>query len=355
MIRPITLALLALTLPAAAQNAPSSFAERFAAHAPLSQRSTTPTLKPAATITGEFVRIGDLVENAGALAHIAIFRAPELGESGRVSVDRVFEAVLPHELFKIDTRGLTDIVVTRASTTISPKDIETRVAQALAGRQRSTDASNLTLTFDAEPRAIHLEPGAEMRLMRMAFDPRTGRFDVTFERPGTRVPLRYTGTYAETFEATVLTRPLAAGEIVRTNDIAIVRRPRTEFAANIIGGSEQVVGLAARRAMRPGEMLRQNDLTKPEVIARNDNVTITYQVPGITLTMRGKALEGGSIGDNINVLNVLSKRSMQGTIAGPGHVIITAPTLVNIPAPAPRLAAHTNGRATPAQPRASAE
>ena len=36
--------------------------------------------------------------------------------------------------------------------------------------------------------------------------------------------------------------------------------------------------------------------------------------------MRGKALEGGSHGDTINVLNVQSKRPVQGKIAGPGHV-----------------------------------
>lgn len=354
MIKLATLSLLAFTVPAAAQNAPASFSERFAAHAPLAQRSTAPSLKPAITITGDLVRIGDLVENAGALAHIAIFRAPDLGETGRVSVDRVIDALAPHELFKLDTRGLTEVAVTRASTIIAPKDIEARIAQALAGRQRSTDASNLTLTFDTEARPVHVEPGTELRLQRMTYDPRSGRFEVLFERTGTRTPLRFTGTYAETFAAAVLARPLAAGEVVRAADITIVRRPKSEFAANIINGADQAIGLAVRRPMRPGEVLRQADLSKPETIARNDNVTITYQVPGITLTLRGKALESGSTGDTINVLNVLSKRSVQGTIAGPGHVIVTATTLINAAAPASRLAAHNNGRPT-IQPRASAE
>ena len=106
-------------------------------------------------------------------------------------------------------------------------------------------------------------------------------------------------------------------------------------------------------------MLRQTDLAKAEVIARNDNVTITFQVPGITLTMRGKALEGGSQGDTINVLNVQSKRPVQGKIAGPGHVVVTATTLVSVtPATtAPRLAAQTTGRANSAdtQTRARTE
>jgi flagella basal body P-ring formation protein FlgA len=363
MIRLATLSLLALTLPAAAQFASAqigsngSFADRFSAHAP-TQRSAGPTLKGAVTIVGEIVRIGDLVENAGAVAHVAIFRAPDLGQTGRVAVERVIEAVLPHEVVDLETRGLTEVVVTRASTTVTPKDIETRITQALASRQRSVDASNLTLTLDADARPFHIEPGTELRIARMSFDPRGGRFDVLFERPGSRNLIRYTGTYAETFEVGVLARPLAANEMVRANDVTIVRRPKAEFQANMITAAEQVVGLAARRAMRPGEVLRQNDLGKAELIARNDNVTITYQVPGITLTMRGKALEGGAQGDTINVLNVQSKRSIQATVAGAGHVVVTATTLVSITptTTVPRLAAQTAGRSNPVlQPHASAE
>ena len=347
-------------LPATAQVAGTngSFADRFSASAPLSQRATGPALKPAVTVVGEIVRIGDLIENAGAAAQVAIFRSPDLGQTGRVAVERVIEAVRPHEIVDLETRGLTEVVVTRATATVTPKDIEARIVQALAGRQRNTNPSNVTLTFDAEARPFHIEPGTELRIARMTFDPRSGRFDVLFERPGTRNLLRYTGTYAETFEAAVLARPLASGEVVRASDITIVRRPKTEFAANVVTTAEQTVGLAARRAMRPGEVLRQTDFGKAEVVARNDNVTITYQVPGITLTMRGKALDGGGQGDTINVLNAQSKRSIQATIAGPGHVVVTATTLVSVtPATtAPRLAAQTAGRPiSNQQPRASAE
>ena len=365
MIRLATLSLLALTFPAAAQisNAQvagtnGSFTDRFSAYAPLSQRVTGPALKPAVTIVGEIVRIGDLVENAGAAANVAIFRAPDLGQTGRVAVERVIEAVLPHEIVNLETRGLTEVVVTRASAAITPRDIEARITQALAGRQRNTNAGNLTLTFDNEARTVHIEPGAELRMARMAFDPRSGRFDVLFERPGTRNLIRFTGTYAETFEAAVLSRPISAGQVLRAADVSIVRRPKAEFAANIIATADQAIGLAPRRAMRLGDVLRQTDLSKPDLVARNDNVTITFQVPGITLTMRGKALEGGAHGDTINVLNVQSKRPIQATIAGPGHVVVAATTLVSVTptTTAPRLAAQTTGRsnATP-QTRASTE
>lgn len=347
----------AQTAPAASAGA-SPFANRFTAHAPLTRRPDGPTLKATATIVGEIVRVGDLIENAGAAANIPIFRAPDLGETGRVATEQVLEAVLPHEIVNLDTAGLTEVVVTRASRTIAARDIEARILQALTSRQRTTDAGNLSLTFDGEVRPLQVEPGTDLRLVRVSFDPRSGRFDALFERPGGRNLIRYTGVYAETFEAVVLTRALAVGDIVRMSDVAVVRRPRAELAANVVAGAEAAVGMSARRAMRVGDVLRQSDLGRPEVIARNDNVTITYQAAGIALTIRGKALESGSHGDVIQVLNVQSKRSLQATIAGPGHVVVipTSGVSVNSTSTAARLAAQTTGRVTPdVQPRSSAE
>ena len=51
-----------------------------------------PKLRELVTVTDELVRIGDLVENAGAAAEIAVFRAPDLGHTGTVPVARVVEA-----------------------------------------------------------------------------------------------------------------------------------------------------------------------------------------------------------------------------------------------------------------------
>jgi len=45
-------------------------------------------------------------------------------------------------------------------------------------------------------------------------------------------------------------------------------------------------------------------------------------VPGVVLTLRGKAAEGGAEGDVITVLNEQTKRTLQGVIVGPGRVAI---------------------------------
>jgi flagella basal body P-ring formation protein FlgA len=314
--------LLALALPAAAQTAAPG----------------APALRADITVTGDLVRIGDLVENAGAVADVPIFRAPDLGQSGGVPAYRVSEAVRPHQIIGLDTRGLSEVIVRRASRAIAPKEFEDRIVRALAGQYGLADAKSLTAIFDNEPRLLQVEASsAELRVVRLSFEPRSGRFDVTFELPGSaaarRAPLRFTGSLTETFETAVLVRALAQGEVLRTADLAIARRPKAEFAPGVVTNVEQAVGLAARRQLSAGKALRSDDLQKPELVARNESVSISYEVPGILLTMRGQALEAGAQGDVINVLNAQSKKTIQATITGPGRVSVAATT--------PRLAANT--------------
>jgi flagella basal body P-ring formation protein FlgA len=288
-----------------------------------------PRLRALVTVTSDIVRIGDLVENAGAAANVAVFRAPDLGQTGAVAVSRVAEVLRPHDVAGLDTGGLSEVVVTRLSRTITAKDIEDRIARALGGKYGFGDAGNLTITMDRELRPMHIEASAasDLTIARLNVEPRSGRFDVSFELPGSaaarRLPLRFTGTVAETLETATLVRTMARGEIVRQADVVIERRPKAEVAGEPIT-TEQVVGFALKRALRSGQAIRQADLMKPEVVQRNETVIIVYEVPGIFLTVRGKALEAGAAGDLISVLNVQSNRTVQATVTGPGRVTIAA-------------------------------
>ena len=275
-----------------------------------------PRLKELVTVTSDIVRIGDLVDNAGMAANIAVFRAPDLGQTGAVGITRVAEALRPHDIGALDMHGLTEVVVTRLSRAITGKDIEERIVRALAGQYGFGDAGSLGVTFDRDVRPMYVEASATSDLVvtRMNVDPRTGRFDATFELPGSaaarKLPLRFSGTVSETVEAATLLRAIGRGETVRATDISIERRPKAEVAGDAIN-PDQAIGLTAKRALRSGAVLRPADLAKTEVVQRNESVTIVYEVPGILLTIRGKAMEPGGIGDVINVLNAQSNRTVR--------------------------------------------
>ena len=65
------------------------------------------------------------------------------------------------------------------------------------------------------------------------------------------------------------------------------------------------------------------DLAKADLVQRDQNVTLIYEANGLYLTMRGKAIEAGSEGDTVSVMNLQSKRTVQGTVTGPGQVTMS--------------------------------
>lgn len=288
-----------------------------------------PSLKPAVTVTGNVVLIGDLVEHAGAHADAAVFRSPDLGTTGSVATERVREALRPYGLDELDTGGLIEVVVTRPSRAITVEEIESRIVAALAGQRGLGAADDLMVHIDQSLRTIHVEAHAtaQLRVQHLSIDRYGSRFRIVLDIPGSallrRTPLRLSGRVTETSQTAVLVRSLQRGDVIRRGDIAMERRARIEVSKNGIGRPEDAVGLAVRRPLRAGHALRHADVMKPRLVQRDDTVTLVYQVPSILLTVRGKAVEGGAEGDVVGVLNLQSKRTVHGTVIGPGRVAVT--------------------------------
>src|SRR6478736_5338740 len=105
------LALLALALPAQA-------ADDLA----------VPTLRASVTVTSDVVRVGDLVDNAGPAALVAVYRSPDLGTTGALQVANVLAVLRAKQVIGVMTGDIKEVQVTRLARTLATKDIESAVA-----------------------------------------------------------------------------------------------------------------------------------------------------------------------------------------------------------------------------------
>jgi flagella basal body P-ring formation protein FlgA len=295
-----------------------------------------PALRANVQVSSDIVRIGDLIDNAGSAAQIAIYRAPDLGTTGSLSVPMVINALRAHQVIGVDTRDLREISVTRLARSIEGKDIEAQVGRALERKNGLGNAANLSLTFDRDPGDIRLDAGftGAIQPTSVRYDNRNGRFDVTFEIINDSglgaTKLRFTGTAVETVEAAVLARNIERNEVLKSSDVLVERRPKAEVGGDA-ATRDRAVGMQARRQLRAGQAVKVADLAKPDLVQRDQNVTLIYESPGLYLTVRGKATEGGTEGDVVNVMNLQSKRTVSGVVTGRGQVSISIAT----PRPAP--------------------
>ncbi len=290
-----------------------------------------PVLRPSSAVAGDVVRIGDVIDNAGTAAQIAIYRAPDLGTTGSLPTAQVLAALQAHQVIGVDTRDIKAISVTRLSRALESKDIALQVARALEHRNGLGDAANLTLTFDRDVQDIQLEASntGAMTPVSARYEPRNGRFDVSFEianeTNSAPTKLRFTGTAIETVEAAVLTRAVERNEVLKASDVVTERRPKAEVGGDAAVRS-RAVGMQMRRQLRAGQAIKVADLAKPDLVQRDENVTLIYESTGLYLTVRGKAIDGGTEGDVVSVLNLQSKRTVSGVVIGRGQVAISVAT-----------------------------
>jgi flagella basal body P-ring formation protein FlgA len=311
-----------------------------------------PVLRASISVTSDVVRIGDVVDNAGTAAQIAIYRAPDLGTTGALPTEQVLTALRAHQVIAVDTRDIKEVAVTRLARTIDAKDIESQVARALEHRNGLGDAASLSLTFDRDVQDMRLESSntGAMQPSSVRYDGRSSRFDISFEignEAGTApARLRFTGTAIETVDAAVLARDVERNDVLKASDIVTERRPKAQVG-NDATTRDRALGMQMRKQLRAGQALRSADLAKPDLVQRDQTVTLIYEAAGLYLTIRGKALEGGTEGDVVSVVNLQSKRTVSGVVIGRGQVSISVAT--------PRLeTSSTSGSAAAASPVAVA-
>src|SRR5215475_6934659 len=124
-----------------------------------------PTLKRAVVVSGDLVRIGDLIDGAGPAADIAIFRAPDIGETGSVPAYQVLAAARAYGIERVDTQGNSAVAVTRAGRLLTAKDIEAAIARTLVARGGIGDSRDLSVTLDREPAPLRLQTATDLRAL----------------------------------------------------------------------------------------------------------------------------------------------------------------------------------------------
>ena len=73
-----------------------------------------PVLRANVTVADDVVRIGDIIDNAGTAAQIAIYRAPDLGTTGSLPTAQLLNALQAHQVIGVDTRDIKAVSITRA-------------------------------------------------------------------------------------------------------------------------------------------------------------------------------------------------------------------------------------------------
>ena len=115
-------------------------------------------------------------------------------------------------------------------------------------------------------------------------------------------------------------RNISAGEVVQPQDLVWGKAALSP--ADAASDPDALVGLAARRPLRAGAAATGRDVAAVQVVKSGEVVTITFEQDGISLSLQGKAMGAGGVGETINVQNTTSKKIVQALVTGPGQGVV---------------------------------
>jgi flagella basal body P-ring formation protein FlgA len=121
-------------------------------------------------------------------------------------------------------------------------------------------------------------------------------------------------------EVLAYARSLAAGEIVQPEDLVWVKV--AAGASDAPRDADDLIGMTAKRPLRQGAAASLRDVSTPQVIKAGDIVAVTYEDGGVALTLQGKAMANGAIGESLMVQNTASKKIIETVVTGPGSTAV---------------------------------
>ncbi len=299
-----------------------------AARAEADSAASPMQLKQDVTVDARLVTLGDLFRGSVPGPERPVLEAPAPGQSYQLDANWLGQLARNWELPWRPASQFDSIRLTRASLRIEPGVLRMAIADALADRGL---AGEIGLDIDGGMPALAISPDGEptVAVRRLAFDPQSGRFSAALAAPAagpSEVAVTVTGRAYGLVDVPVLNRRLAPGDTVAEADIEWTTLPADRVGATVVVDAGELLGKTPRRPIRPGVPIRLTDLAVAIAVTKGTLVTIALQSPTMQLTIQGKAMQNGAVGETIRVLNTTSNRTLEGVVVSPSEVAVLPST-----------------------------
>lgn len=120
----------------------------------------------------------------------------------------------------------------------------------------------------------------------------------------------------------VASQQIQKGSILTASDMTLKQTDVARLHHGFFESSDAGIGKKLTRRILVGAVITPGMLRSPRLISRGQQVSIVAQSGRMKVRMEGKALANGAAGERIKVLNVKSRKKLEGIVTPSGEVKI---------------------------------
>lgn len=117
-------------------------------------------------------------------------------------------------------------------------------------------------------------------------------------------------------ESVVPTRTIRANAVIQETDVTLSQGIQPAGFDRL----SDVIGQEARVVLYPGRPILVDDIGPPAIVTRNQLVRVAFDAEGLQIVTEGRALERGSAGDRVRVMNLSSRATLFGQVQPDGSI-----------------------------------
>lgn len=127
-------------------------------------------------------------------------------------------------------------------------------------------------------------------------------------------------TYDRFVDVVVASTSLSRGDIISAGDLTLMAVSENRVRGNVHYNPDDLIGMSAKRSIRIDQPITDRMVTQPTLVERGDTVKLVAGQTGLQISVLGEALRDGVRGEQVNVKNLSSGRTVRGKVVGPGLV-----------------------------------
>lgn len=289
----------------------------------LAGAASAATLRTDAVISGDYIRLGDIFDGVKNAEYV-LGPAPQPGHDMILNARTLYKIASSLDVDWQPASSADQLILRREAVVIPQSDISAALEPEI--KKTGVD-THFSITFTNTVNDIVLPAGSDetLEVTAFRFDPQRDVFNAVIVAPSADNPLKrisVTGKVERMISVPVLKNSLKNGDIIGALDVDYIELSQNRIATGTILEEKDLINMTPRRVAASGKPLTMNDLESPKMVDRGDAVTLIFANGPIMLTVKGKSLQAGAMGDTVRVANSDSNKNLQGIVTAHREVTI---------------------------------